>query len=252
MATRTRSASPSGRRCAGTWPRTRARTSSACASRGRAPTSPARCWGSQPASLARRTPRREVIVSMHPGSLLRLSALAGIVGGAGIVALDLAQIVMTVSRRMVGLIELPITILVLLALPGLYVIQAARAGRLGLAGFLLTYTGVALGMGHFYLLAFVRGAIAETFPEAAAAVGGAARTVAPAELASFVLGWILFGAATMRARVLPRVPAAMLIVGVILVLTRPLLPVDGPVGGLVIGAGIAWLSVALYRMAGTG
>ena len=188
---------------------------------------------------------------MQPGTLFRLSALAAIGGGAGIVALDAAQILTDVPRRMVGLIELPITVLVLLALPGLYVIQAAQAGRLGLAGFLLVFTGVALGMGHFYLLAFVRGTIGDTFPEAAAAVRGAARVVAPAELSTFVLGWVLFGVATMRARVLPRVPAAMLIGGVALVLTRPLLPVDGPVGGLLIGAGLAWLGVALYRIAGT-
>ena len=188
---------------------------------------------------------------MQSGTLFRLSALAAIVGGAGIVALDAAQILTDVPRRMVGLIELPITVLVLLALPGLYVIQAAQAGRLGLAGFLLVFTGVALGMGHFYLLAFVRGTIADTFPEAAAAVRGAARAVAPAELSTFVLGWVLFGVATMRARVLPRVPGAMLIGGVALVLTRPLLPVDGPVGGLLIGAGVAWLGVALHRIAGT-
>jgi hypothetical protein len=184
---------------------------------------------------------------MEPNRLYRLSALAGILGGLGIVALDAAQLFAELPRRTVGLVELPITVFVLFALPGLYLVQAGRAGRLGLAGFALTFAGVALGMGHFYLVAFVHGTIGERWAEAAEAIRGAARVVAPAELLTFVLGWIIFGVATMRSRVLPRVPAALLVVGVVLVLARPLLPVDGPVGGLLIGAGIAWLSVALYR-----
>ena len=184
---------------------------------------------------------------MQPSRVYRLSALAGLLGGLGIVALDAAQVFAELPRRTVGLIELPITVFVLFALPGLYLVQAGRAGRLGLAGFALTFAGVALGMGHFYLIAFVHGTIGERWPQAAEAVSGAARVVAPAELLTFVLGWILLGVATMRARVLPPVPAALLVVGVVLVLVRPLLPVDGPVGGLLIGAGVAWLSVALYR-----
>src|SRR5688572_1683098 len=118
---------------------------------------------------------------MH-SSLYRMSAVAGLLGGGGIVALDLAQIVMSVSRRTVGLVELPITILVLFALPGLYLFQAARVGRLGLLGFALTFAGVALGMGHFYLMAFVRGTIGEQWPDATDAVFAASRIVAPAEL----------------------------------------------------------------------
>ena len=187
---------------------------------------------------------------MQPNHLYRLSALAGLLGGLGIIALDVSQLIAVMPRRTVGLIELPITICVLFGLPGLYLAQAARAGRLGLVGFTLTFAGVALGMGHFYLMAFVSGTIGERWLEAAQEVQAAARVVAPAELITFVLGWALFGVATMRARVLPRMGAALIVLGVVLVVVRPLLPVEGPVGGLLIGTGIAWLSVALYRRAG--
>src|SRR5688500_12917408 len=134
---------------------------------------------------------------MQPDRLYRLSALAGLLGGLGIVALDATQVLAELPRRTVGLAELPITVLVLFALPGLYLVQAGRAGRLGLAGFAFTFAGVALGMGHFYLMAFVRDTIGGRWPDAAEAVSGAARVVAPAELLTFVLGWVLFGVATM-------------------------------------------------------
>lgn len=183
---------------------------------------------------------------MNSASLYRMSAVAGVTGGGAIVVLDLAQIVTDIPQATLGIVELPITLLILFALPGLYLVQAMRAGATGLLGFVLTFAGVALGMGHFYLMAFVRGTVSERWPEATDAVSSAARVVAPAELLTFVLGWILFGVTTMRAGVLPRIPAALLVVGVVLVLVRPLLPIDGPVGGVVIGIGVAWLSAALY------
>ncbi len=185
---------------------------------------------------------------MDSRTLHASSAVAGALGGIGIVLLDLSQIVGDVPRQMVGLIEIPITALVLLALPGLYLWQSAKAGLLGLVAFVLTFVGVALGMGHFYLMAFARSVLTE-WPDAAKAVGNAASIVAPFELLTFVGGWVLFGIATYRAKVFPRPAAAMIIIGVVLVLTRPLLPVDGPVGGTVIGAAIVWLSVTLFRTA---
>src|SRR5687767_14600116 len=184
---------------------------------------------------------------MNAAFLYRISAFAGVISGGGIMALDLAQILMEVPRRVVGLVEIPITLLVLFALPGLYLIQAARAGKLGLVGFALTFAGVALGMGHFYLMAFVRGVIGDRWPQATEAVSAASRMLAPAELLTFVLGWILLGVATIRARILPRAGGIFLIGGVVLVLIRPLLPLDGPVGGVLMGAGLAWLSAELYR-----
>jgi hypothetical protein len=176
------------------------------------------------------------------------SAVAGAIGGTGIVLLDLAQIFDEVPRQTVGLIEIPITAFLLLALPGVYLWQSAKAGVLGLTGFVLTFVGVALGMGHFYLMAFARSVLTE-WPDAANAVGNAARVVAPFELLTFVGGWILFGIATYRARIFPRPAAAMLVIGVALVMIRPLLPVQGPVGGALIGTAFLWLSITLLREA---
>lgn len=176
------------------------------------------------------------------------SAVAGVCGGAAIVTLDLSQIVGDVPLQTVGLVEIPITALILLALPGIYLWQSAKAGVFGLAAFVLTFVGVALGMGHFYLVAFARAALTE-YPEAVKTVADAARMVAPFELVTFVFGWTLFGVSTYRANIFPRPAALMLVIGIVLVLVRPLLPVEGPVGGTIIGVAILWLSVSLFRAA---
>src|SRR5687768_1383771 len=186
---------------------------------------------------------------MKPEQLYSAGAVAGILGGGGIVLLDLAQIATNVPRTTVGLVEIPITILVLLALPALYARQAERAGVLGLAGFVLAFAGVALGMGYFYLMAFVRPVLDQGWPPAAEAVSAAAGVMEPFEGLTFVLGWVIFAVATLRARVFPRVAASLIIVGIVLVVTRELLPVRGPLGGALMGLGITWLSVALFRIA---
>jgi uncharacterized membrane protein YgdD (TMEM256/DUF423 family) len=186
---------------------------------------------------------------MKPEQLYKASAVAGILGGAGIVLVDLAQIAGVVRDATVGRLEIPITLVILLALPALYVRQAPRAGVLGLVGFVLTFAGVALGMGYFYMMAFVRPVLGELWPPAAQAVSSAAAVMRPFEGLTFILGWLVFGAATLRARVLPRAAASLIIVGIVLVVTRELLPVRGPLGGLLMGLGITWLSVALFRRA---
>ena len=186
---------------------------------------------------------------MKPEQLYSAGAVAGTLGGGGIVLLDLAQIATNVPRTTVGLVEIPITILVLLALPALYARQAERAGVLGLAGFVLAFAGVALGMGYFYLMAFVRPVLDQGWPPAAEAVSAAAGVMEPFEGLTFVLGWVIFAVATLRARVFPRVAASLIIVGIVLVVTRELLPVRGPLGGALMGLGITWLSVALFRIA---
>ncbi len=56
----------------------------------------------------------------------------------------------------------------------------------------------------------------------------------------FTVGWVLFGLATLRARVYPRVAAALLIVGAVLAF----LPLS--LSTVLFGAAIAWLGFILF------
>ena len=187
---------------------------------------------------------------MDARGLYRGSAIAAMAGGAAIVLLDLAQIGWDVPRRTVGLIEIPVILAVLFGLPGLYLHQARRAGLLGLIAVVLTFAATALGIGHYYLVAFAEAELGARWPEAAEAVADSATVMAPFEFIAFVLGWLLLGIATLRAGLFPKIPAILIVAGIVLVVVRAFAPLPGPVGGVLMGAGIAWLGAHLFGAAG--
>ena len=64
------------------------------------------------------------------------------------------------------------------------------------------------------------------------------------------LGAILFGVATIRARVFPEVAAILLINGVVPVAVLRFVPLPLPV--VLLGVAVAWLGLALFRVGGEG
>ncbi len=100
------------------------------------------------------------------------------------------------------------SLMILLGWPGLYLRQADKAGRLGLLGFVLSSVALlVLGIGF--------GTI-DTFASQILAVEGSMPALLGFELLGgllLVVGPLLFGIATLRARVFPRWVALILIVG---------------------------------------
>lgn len=99
-------------------------------------------------------------------------------------------------------------LLAVLGLPGFYARQAQRAGVLGLIGFVLTIAAAAY---HLYLLLYEASAtpLLAQDPATQALIGPGGRmahgagALGPLSFA-LLLGWTLFGLATVRAGVLPR------------------------------------------------
>ncbi len=102
----------------------------------------------------------------------------------------------------------------LLGLPGLYVAQSERAGRLGLVSFLILFFGTL-----FFAVSNNYGFIAPVLAAQAPAMLDAINAYPPivtlnALLAvGFFLGFIFFGIATLRARVLPRQTGILMAIG---------------------------------------
>ncbi len=106
-------------------------------------------------------------------------------------------------------------VLLLVGLVGLFARQVEVFGALGLAGFFLAVVGTALAAGALWSQVFVVPRLAEAAPEVADRGEG---SVLAGFLLSFLLfgvGWAVFGAATLRARVFPRWAAVLLIVGAV-------------------------------------
>lgn len=136
-----------------------------------------------------------------------------------------------------GVLALLLAVLVQLGLVGLYARQAGSAGTLGLVGFVLAFIGVQLSMGSSFVDAFAKPVVwpwedPEYFERTIAALA----IFAP----GFVLGWVLVGVATLRARVYPQASVMLLIAGT-LILLLPL-----PLGGVVFAAAVAWMGYVLF------
>lgn len=148
----------------------------------------------------------------------------------------------------------------LFGMTGLYARQAAQSGWLGLIGFLLFSAWLTLVSGFSFVEAFILPHLATEAPAFVDAFLGMFSGV-PSEVdlgilptlwnlsgPMYIVGPLLFGIATFRARVLPRWAGASLALGALLI----------PVGGMVppefqpevalipVGLAVAWLGYALF------
>lgn len=149
-------------------------------------------------------------------------------------------------------------IFMLLGLVGLYADQMEASGRLGFAGFVLAFIGTACFVGTGMITGFVWPMVAREAP-AALEPGGAMfhfPAVTPPVLAALfvTVGYSVFGAASWRARVLPRGGVALLTAGAVLGMMAPQPLGPAPwlvlyVGGILFGAGSAVLGWWLARRA---
>ncbi len=184
---------------------------------------------------------------MQSSNLIRLAGLAALVSGAVSVMGDLLRLFVdvenatsatTVPYAAVFLLYLLGGALLLLGLVGLYTSQAEEAGILGLAGFLIAFLGTVLLVGALWFELFITPALTVEAPELAEAELGLAGFILVFLLGA--LGWILFGVATLRARVYPRWAAVLLIVGGLIAF------VPIPMSGIVFSVAIAWLGFILF------
>jgi hypothetical protein len=106
------------------------------------------------------------------------------------------------------------SLLVLLGLPGLYGAESTRMGRLGLAGFLLAFTGTTLiaVSGNF---GFIAPVLAAESPATINAINLYLPVVALNGVAfgGFVVGFVMFGMAMAKAATFPRSSGLLVAVG---------------------------------------
>jgi len=156
---------------------------------------------------------------MSSTTLYRFSGVALLIGG---VLAIIGQLLLITADPGTPLwipgswLSLAGTLLVILGFPGLYFTQVDRAGLLGMIGFVVSFVGFLILVGIQTFDAFVSPALA-----ANAATKSMADTAAILPLLAFellcglllIVGPLLFGIATIRAGVLQRWAAIILIVG---------------------------------------
>lgn len=189
-------------------------------------------------------------------NLIRWSGLAALVGGVLGVVLDVVEFALiggqpesvaaaTSAWIIINALWILLFVLISLGLVGAYVRQAEQAGTLGLIGFLGAFTGTAMMSGAIWSAAFIAPWLAEAAPELMGAEPSGVIVVGVVLTVVLLgLGWLLFGLASLQARVLPRGVAMLLMIGAVLGSVLEFLEL--PFSGAVIGAAVAWMGYALW------
>jgi hypothetical protein len=147
----------------------------------------------------------------------------------------------------------------ILGMAGLYARQAETSGWLGLAGFVLLSLWFAVILGFSFVETVILPPLATeapTFVDGFLAVVtgttsemnlGALPTVWMLTAPLYILGGLLFGIATFRARILPRWAGVLLAVGTALAPVAGLLPLEQqPKIAVPVGVALSWLGYALW------
>ncbi|GCE15382.1 hypothetical protein [Tengunoibacter tsumagoiensis] len=192
--------------------------------------------------------------TMSSTTLYRLSGISVLIGGL-FAALAAVPVFFTGEdpasslAATAALLRIIGDMLIVVGLPGVYSRQAQQAGLFGLIGFLFTFV--------YILIQGVVGDTVEAFilPFLASAAPSLVKGSPPQGLVIFflvggllgVVGSVLLGVMTLRAKTVARWAGLPLIVGVVLSLTAPFLPpVVGTTGMVLFLIGLAWLGFGVW------
>lgn len=191
-------------------------------------------------------------------TLVRWSGLAALVGGVLLIVRNVLDFIFLPqgqpfsARVMTGAwnIVAPLTVagfmLLVSGLIGLYVHQSSRAGVLGLVAFLVAFVGTMLYSASLFAGYLYAPDLALLAPSVLDNPSGRLRFLG--FLIPFLLiypGWLLFGLASIRAKVFPRFAAVLLMLSLPLIILQGVvyLPV---VGDIAFALGPTWMGFALW------
>lgn len=211
------------------------------------------------------TNHKESNMKITASSLIRYAGLAAMVAGiifVGIQPIHPPDILSSVTSRLWAILmpfKTVMAFLFLLGITGIYARQVKESGWLGLVGYLLLSICWALELAFIFAEAFILPPLATVAPTFVDGFFGLFNGhpveinlgVLPALWSLvgivYVLGGLLFGIATFRARVLPRWAAGLLAASAALTPTAALL--SHPLNRIVavpMGLALAWLGYALW------
>lgn len=205
-------------------------------------------------------------MKMTTSTLIRLAGLSAVLAGLGFIIvgmihpLNVPSAVTTAPWAYVHIVATAMSFFGLYGMVGLYVKQVERSGWLGLAGFVLFSLWLALNLPLLFAEAFILPRLATASPAFVEGflgmLSGATGTVDLGILPALwnlsgpllILGLLLFGIATFRARVLPRWAGALFALGAVLIPIGALVPpeVQPKLIMIPVGLALAWLGVALF------
>jgi hypothetical protein len=203
---------------------------------------------------------------MTASTLMRLAGVSALLAGLCIIVMgmfhpvNVPEAVTTTTWVNVHIVATAMGFFGLFGMAGLYARQVEKSGWLGLAGFLLFSLWFGLVMPFCFVEAFILPRLATESPAFVAGFLGMFTGV-PSEVdlgilptlwnisgPMFILGPLLFGIATFRARVLSRWASGLLALGALLTPFSALVPPEyqPEIALTPIGLALVWLGYALF------
>jgi hypothetical protein len=183
---------------------------------------------------------------MQSRTLYRLAGWAGLAGGALLLVATARRAGLLPENAFTHAIAPPASALELFTLTALYLRQRTRTGWLGLVGYALNL----LGLAGLFAVEFLTHAVFPYLDQAtrAAVLAGPTRGYLLTVALLFLAGVLLFGLASLRARVFPVPAVALYVAGFGPAALRGIVPEAVYLAGLSAGAlGVLWLSLSLIR-----
>jgi hypothetical protein len=197
-------------------------------------------------------------------NLIRLAGLSALLAGLCYVCVgvfhppNVPSSVTTTRWETVHVLACAMSFFAVLGLAGLYARQAVKSGWLGLVGFVMLSSWFVLIMGFSFVEAFVlphSAAVTPAFVDGWMKMfNGGTSSINMGVLPTlwtlsgplYILGGLLFGIATFRARILPRGAGVLLALGTALApVAKPLSLAAMPKIAIPVGLALAWMGYAL-------
>jgi hypothetical protein len=180
---------------------------------------------------------------MSYSTLIRMCGLVVILTGAAVILFNAVLWTGVIPRTWEYPGYLFLQTLLLFSLFAIFTRHVERSSALLLAGLFLTAIDLVFGVGFSYYASFAFPILKAQFPDAVRAVlSGPVGTISMLSMGLGLLGNILFYIAVLRARILPRWPAVVVIVSQVLGLA--MLPYNIPV--MVAAVGMIGIGFAMY------
>ena len=154
--------------------------------------------------------------------------------------------VLTTTHAVNGVVSILAFALLVIALVALYDREARSAGGFGALAFAAAVVGTMFMTGDWWYEAFAVPRLAEVAPDAIDTfVGGRLFVGGMTSFALFGIGWIMYGVASTRARVIPRgISITILVAGLMSGVPLGIVYLSG---GVVLGLAFVWLGAWMLR-----
>jgi hypothetical protein len=191
---------------------------------------------------------------MLNSNLIRWGGLAAVIAGLSLIVQQLYALVAPdpttagwVAVHTLGYVGLSLG---LLGQVSVYAAQMDKVGRLGLFGFILGFIGNGLTAGAAFMNTYIVPVLTTQAPDLIAPTGplfmGPLGLMVLFSSVLVTIGFVMFGIATARAKVLPTPAAWLVVVTAWFGLAAIFSPVVFAIAGAVFGLGNAWLGFAVW------